>query len=470
VAIYSLHIRSVGRSTHRAGTASAHVKYITRADAVSRIMGDHMPLDPRAARSWLDAQEQADRANARVVDKLMLALPRELTPDQRAQAVANYCRDLTGGRCAWLAAIHDRGEDAANPHAHIVLRDRDIETDQRVMRLSDNARDRTKAGLEPKAIEWVRERWEHHANGALERAGCDERIDRRSLDVQRIDREPQIHIGPGAKALEARGERPESKEQYKEIDAGRTRPERNAEVIDLAKEREQRQQAERAQQEEARKQADAERAAAAAEKAEREAKAAREVELYRQSLAKQAEREQQQLVERHAREREGLTRQQWSRTAVEQRQDARRDAENATLAASIERTRREQEGGGLVGWMMDKMNPARAAEREKEARERRERQEHEQRAEQERRQRERDERNRREQQELSRRHERERDGLQRHQAEREHARMAELREQQALRDLAREKARAGPSRAQARPDKSRERERERPGPDMDFDM
>lgn len=41
-------------------------------------------------------------------------------------------------------------------------------------------------------------------NAALERAGMDERIDRRTLEAQGIERVPTKHIGPQARQIEAR--------------------------------------------------------------------------------------------------------------------------------------------------------------------------------------------------------------------------------------------------------------------------
>ena len=242
MAIYSLNLKSIGRTTHAAGTAGAHLLYIARPDAKAELASNHMPTDPNAARAWMNRAEMSDRKNARVADKVRLALPRELTPQQRMQLVRDFAQDLTGGRVAWFAGIHAQGKDAHNPHCHMVIRDRDIETDKRVLRLSDSPRDRAKAGMEPKAVEWVRAKWEEHANRALDAAGHHARIDRRSLEAQGIDREPTIHIGPQAAHVEQFVERPASKIKqtgngrvidYPQIDEGRTRKERHAEIIDL---------------------------------------------------------------------------------------------------------------------------------------------------------------------------------------------------------------------------------------------
>jgi len=242
MAIYSLNLKSIGRTTHAAGTAGAHLLYIARPDAQAELASHHMPTDPNAARAWMNRAEMSDRKNARVADKVRLALPRELTPEQRMKLVQDFAQDLTGGRVAWFAGIHAQGKDAHNPHCHMVIRDRDIETGKRVLRLSDSPRDRAKAGLEPKAVEWVRAKWEEHANRALEAAGHDARIDRRTLEAQGIDRAPTIHIGPQAAHVDQFVERPDSKIKqtgngrvidYPQIDDGRTRKERHAEIIDL---------------------------------------------------------------------------------------------------------------------------------------------------------------------------------------------------------------------------------------------
>lgn len=85
----------------------------------------------------------------------------------------------------------------------------------------------------------LRERWEYHANRALELAGRSERVDRRTLKEQGIERAPTIHEGPKARAVVARGRRPVSRAinvrngpktrsgsrqvDYGRIDRGRTR-------------------------------------------------------------------------------------------------------------------------------------------------------------------------------------------------------------------------------------------------------
>ena len=69
MAIYSLNLKSIGRTTHAAGTAGAHLLYIAREGASPELVAAHMPLDPNDARAWMNQAETGDRKNARVIDK-----------------------------------------------------------------------------------------------------------------------------------------------------------------------------------------------------------------------------------------------------------------------------------------------------------------------------------------------------------------------------------------------------------------
>jgi hypothetical protein len=71
--------------------------------------------------------------------------------------------------------------------------------------LSDTQRRKMGLGSGADEIERARERWERVANQHLEQAGQDQRIDRRSLEDQGLEREPTKHLGPSVTALERRG-------------------------------------------------------------------------------------------------------------------------------------------------------------------------------------------------------------------------------------------------------------------------
>lgn len=387
MAIYSLNMRSIGRRTHAAGTAGAHIRYIARADAEPHLMAGQMPDDPLEARSFLDRGERADRKNARVIDKIRIALPLELDPVQRAELVREFADRLTEGRVPWYAAIHQSGKDAQNPHVHFVIRDRDIETGKRHVRLSDSARDWQKAGRpDEHPVQHVRGLWERTCNEALERQGIDARIDRRTLEAQGIDRTPQIHMGPQGQHVETNKHRPESQEvperswrrtQYREttpypdIDLGRTRKERNAEIIDLNIER-----AARSADFETRKWAEFEREQAAKDRVLERARVeeARQQESERDKVRQRARAAREDIYARRADE------QKWARIATERVWQARR----ASLAEEQEsRSASLQEAQGrfsarflrvvdITGRTKAKQDEERARLEEAQARERRE--------------------------------------------------------------------------------------------------
>ena len=187
MAIYGLEHDSIGRTTHRPGTAAAHARYILRKSAASAVLSAYMPHGWWHVQNWLNEQEKRDRKNARVIDKVMVVFPRELHPLQRQKLIREFCERITQNRAPWLAAIHDKGEDENNPHAHIIIRDRDIKTGRRVAQLSEKG-----------STNRLRKLWEEMANEALARAGQEARIDCRSLRDQKADHAPGRHRGPSS--------------------------------------------------------------------------------------------------------------------------------------------------------------------------------------------------------------------------------------------------------------------------------
>lgn len=260
MAIYSLHHSSIGKMTQdNAHTSAAHIRYITRDKACRAIECEHMPEEPGKAQSWMKSEEDADRKNARICDKVMIALPKELNQEERVQVVRDFASRVTAGRVPWFAAVHDKGKDENNPHCHLVFRDRDRQTGKRVLHMSAGKSERRllkEKGIDAMTTERMRVIWEHAANEALERAGHLERIDHRSLKAQGIEREPTIHEGVRARQMTERGEKPKSKVvefpnsptakankrsvDYKKIDGGKSRQEHNAEIINLREYRKER--------------------------------------------------------------------------------------------------------------------------------------------------------------------------------------------------------------------------------------
>jgi hypothetical protein len=204
---------SIGAQTHKARTATAHVSYIMRSDAMTKFQAQNMPDGGRGTRVFFDKlwEKAGMPENARIADKLMIALPLELTQEQRYEAVQSFMQALGKGRIAWCAAHHDSGKDAHNPHAHIVFKDADIDTGRKVVGTTTSSRDVREATehgwkVPPRTTTAdLRKMWCNHLNACMERAGLELRYDPRTLKAQGIDREAQIHIGPKAQALHKKG-------------------------------------------------------------------------------------------------------------------------------------------------------------------------------------------------------------------------------------------------------------------------
>ncbi|MGH8234202.1 MAG: MobQ family relaxase [Rhodanobacteraceae bacterium] len=132
------------------------------------------------AQCWRSVEQIEKRNDAQLAREIQLALPIELTPQQRETLALGFVRRvfISAGMVATVA-LHD--QNGGNPHAHILL----------------SLREATSSGWGHKRREWNdrqlleqwREQWEHAANRALRQAGIDARIDHRTLEAQLADAE-----------------------------------------------------------------------------------------------------------------------------------------------------------------------------------------------------------------------------------------------------------------------------------------
>lgn len=280
-----------------------------------------------AARKWLDEQEQRERKNGRVITKVMVALPHELTDAQRADLVRSFCEKMTAGRGSWLAAIHrPSGDDERNHHAHIVLRDKDPDTGKVVVGLSN-----------AKSVDLIRDEWEKSANSALEMAGESARIDQRSLRDQGIDRAPAGHEGAVARTVSANG-KPCAK--LDRIEAARRKERAKQEAKAARRDREAREAKEQARKRaEAAEQARQEQARQEAVRQAAEAREAAEVKpVEESSRARQARLLAQWSAARTKEDKE-------AKAVAEREATERQDRERATLAKSLSGA-----AGGRTEW------------------------------------------------------------------------------------------------------------------------
>jgi ATP-dependent exoDNAse (exonuclease V) alpha subunit len=241
VAIYYINVQIIGRSAGRTATGAAAYRagerirdertgqtfdYTRRRGEIETEI-----LTPAGAPEWAKDREQLwnhveaaeKRGDAQVAREMVVAFPKELNAGDQRELIREYVRSqfVSHGMAADVAIHRNPG----NPHAHIMLTMRELGPD-------GLAAKKNREWNRPEALERWREEWANHANRALERADREERIDHRSLAEQRLDRLPQVHLGPHAAALERRGI-PTEKGDHNRLAA-----EHNAVVIDLEKARE----------------------------------------------------------------------------------------------------------------------------------------------------------------------------------------------------------------------------------------
>ena len=192
-------------------------------------------LPPNAPRSYADRQilwnavEAAEKQwNSQLARGIVIALPRELPPEQYEKLIREYCQTqfVSRGMIADYA-IHDKGD--GNPHAHIMLTLRAMDEEgnwlpkaRKVYMLDERGeRIRLPSGqwksYKVKTTDWDdqgnaelwRSAWAEIVNRYLERNGCEERIDLRSYARQGREEAPTVHLGPAVAHLEEKGVRTE---------------------------------------------------------------------------------------------------------------------------------------------------------------------------------------------------------------------------------------------------------------------
>ena len=255
MAIYSLHVSNVSRAAGSSSVAS--VSYITsrrmrdertgvtsygygrreRVEATGTMLPSGAPAaynDPETLFNAVEAAEK--RSDARTAKKIMVALPRELTPQDRRRAIEDFVAvNLCAKGYAATWAIHT-DPDGRNPHAHIIVANRRIDPNtgqwaaksRSVFALDGNGQripiidpdtGQQKLGARGRRmwkrvtvsnnpldskdfLERLRADWAEQCNLLLPQGT---RIDHRSNEARGIEAVPTIHEGYAARAIEQRG-------------------------------------------------------------------------------------------------------------------------------------------------------------------------------------------------------------------------------------------------------------------------
>jgi len=234
--MYHLSVKPISRASGRSVTAAA--AYRAGAEVIDQRTGEVHDYTrkrdvefteivlPAGAPAWAtdrselwSAAELAEkRKDARVGREYEVAIPRDLTREQGIDLVRAFALDLSERYgVAVEFSVHrddprtwdgtEKGFDGY--HAHVLTSTRQLGADgfgqKAAPELSDTERRKQGLGSGADEIERIRERWERVANQHLAQAGQDQRIDRRSLEDQGLEREPTQHLGPNVTALERRG-------------------------------------------------------------------------------------------------------------------------------------------------------------------------------------------------------------------------------------------------------------------------
>ena len=203
------------------GKASAHAEYIEREgeyklknnEKLEAVEHGNMPewAQDNPNLFW-QCDDEFERKNGSTYREIEIALPRELTLQQRKELVQTFVEQELGEKHAYTWAIHNPKasiEGGEQPHAHIMYSERlqdgiERSPDQFFKRY--NSKNPERGGCqksnfaktaEQRKTELVelRERFADLQNAYLEEYGHTDRVDHRSLADQGIERSPEKHLG-----------------------------------------------------------------------------------------------------------------------------------------------------------------------------------------------------------------------------------------------------------------------------------
>lgn len=161
---------------------------------------------------WNAAEAAEKRRDARVAREFEIALPHELTAEQRQDLARAFAQDLANRYGAAVDfAIHEpqRAGDIRNYHAHLMMTTREVTSDglgeKTMMERKNSLLLAQNLPTTQMQVRDIRQAWEMHANEHLYRAGVDARIDHRSHQERGLELEPTHHAGVHASQMERRG-------------------------------------------------------------------------------------------------------------------------------------------------------------------------------------------------------------------------------------------------------------------------
>lgn len=215
----------------KVGQTAGHLRYITRPKAASVIVRERV-CSERNIEVAKAADTEAQKKKGRVCERFCVALPVEASREQKEALVRAFGEALTEGKAGYIAAIHDKhGNDVFNPHFHMAAFDHYVRT-------GGKGRPRSTLGLARKnAVERTAKLWAETHNRLMKEwgFGAASMIDHRSYAERGIEKIPQIHEGPAARAMAEKPAKPQPKEEWRRVDDGHTRAEANQIIKEINK-------------------------------------------------------------------------------------------------------------------------------------------------------------------------------------------------------------------------------------------
>ncbi|WP_241175536.1 Ti-type conjugative transfer relaxase TraA [Serratia marcescens] len=222
MAIYHCSVKAVSRSTGRSAPGAAAYRagelltdnrtgevfdYTKKGGVMSAdiVLPDGAPEWAKDRNQLWNAAEAAERRkDACVAREYEVALPHELTHEQRRELALTFAKELSERHgVAVDVCLHEPSRDGndKNYHAHILTTTRVMGKDglEGKAEIEKAGRKRTDDLKETRAL------WGALCNDALERAGHVERVDHRSYKEQGVDLTPTKHIGVSAVAMDRKG-------------------------------------------------------------------------------------------------------------------------------------------------------------------------------------------------------------------------------------------------------------------------
>ena len=231
MAIYHLSMKPVSRASGRSAVASmayrAGEKLTNERDGITHdytakqgvehaeiVLPEGVNAEWAKDRSalWNAAEFAEKRKDARVAREFEIALPHELSAEQRLEATREFAQELANRYGAAVDfAIHSPHDasDVRNHHAHVMMTTRQVGESglgEKTYLERENkwllAHDLPTTDMQ---LRDLRQRWEGIANERLAMAGLDIRIDHRSHMERGLEIAPTEHMGVHASQMERRG-------------------------------------------------------------------------------------------------------------------------------------------------------------------------------------------------------------------------------------------------------------------------